>query len=631
MRKKLVFLVGAALLSGVYGSQAESSVYEINPIVVTATRTEINALDSNSNVNIVTSKNIEANHYKDLTEVLQTIPGVTVTRYGMGSGYEQAEGVLINGSNKVIVLIDGTRANLNGSEFASFYFGGLKNLDNIEKIEVLKGSASTLYGSDAKGGVISIITKKPGGGGKTTLGAERGSYDKEQYRISTSGKYDNLGYYVSLHKDISGTYSDAHGDKIPALSNTLTWNAKITGEINPKSDVTFAADRYTARYMYSGTNQKLTERHFGTANNLAWRMIYDYKANENLKNQFSIYSHSADTFYDGWLMDLETIGVSDQLTASLPGNHELIAGFDVYRNKVKDYLDQMGVAYKGKKLTNKAVFIQDRWNLTDTFNLTGGLRYTKHSMAGSDTSWSMTAGYDYDKNTNIYASYKQYFAAPTQYQYFSPFGNEKLKPEKGYTYEAGISHVFDDNFTAQFHVFRRKSKDVIAFAYGFPVTPSNPYGGRYVNVDRETSNGWDIQLNKTFTKNTALSVGYSHVEVKSQPKNKPENINRYIPKGEWHIGLIYDKAPLTASLLGHGVIDRPGEGKRNHKAFPCDTYWIWDASVNYKYNSDIKLYAKVNNIFNKFYAEHSNVKWGNPDEWYTSPGRNYIFGIEYSF
>ena len=126
MRKKLVFLVGAALLSGVYGSQAESSVYEMNPIVVTATRTEINALDSNSNVNIVTSKNIEANHYKDLTEVLQTIPGVTVTRYGMGSGYEQAEGVLINGSNKVIVLIDGTRASLNGSEFASFYFGGLK-------------------------------------------------------------------------------------------------------------------------------------------------------------------------------------------------------------------------------------------------------------------------------------------------------------------------------------------------------------------------------------------------------------------------------------------------------------------------------------------------------------------------
>ncbi len=631
MRKILAISTGIALLGGGFTAGAAGAVYELNPVVVTATRTETNVMESNANVSVVTEKNIENNHYKDITEVLQTVPGITVTRTGLGTGYEQSEGILINGSDKVVVLIDGTRANVNGSTFSSFYFGGMKNLDNIERIEIVKGSSSTLYGSDAKGGVINIITKKAGSDPKTIIGFQRGSYDQEQYRISTSGKSGKIGYYAGFQKDISGTYSDAHGDKIPAHSNTTSWNAKITGELNSKSDLTFSVDRYTARYMYSGSNRHTDERHYGSSNELSWRLIHNYKVNDRLKNQFSVYSHSADTLYDEWLMDLETIGFVDQVTALLPGGHEIAAGIDIYQDKIKSYIDAEGARYKGKKVTSRSFFIQDRWDLTDQFNLTGGLRYTNHSLAGGNTSLSAVAGYDISKDTNIYASYKQYFAAPNQYQYFGPYGNRNLKPEKGYTYEAGISHTFDDSLNAQFHIFRRKSRDVVAYVYGFPITPSNPWGGGYINADRETSNGWDFQINKIFAKNTALSVGYTHIKVKSQPKNGAQSINRYIPKGEWHIGLTYDDTKLSAALRGHGVIDRQGIGKPGYKAFPSDTYWVWDASVNYKFEKGIRGYAKVNNIFNKFYAERSNVRWGDPDEWYTSPGRNYVVGLEYSF
>lgn len=619
-----------ATSAGMVSQAAEPASYTLDPVVVTANRVPEKLLETNASVSVITRKDLENNHYQDLTEALRTVPGVTVTRYGAGAGYEQSEGVAINGSPKVLVLIDGTRANMNGSEFSVFSFGALKDLDNIERIEVLKGSASTLYGSDAKGGVINIITKKAGESPKSTISLKTGSYDTESYRFGTEGKAGNISYVIDAQKDISGDYKDANGLKVPSHLNASTWNAKLYGKLNDTSDLTFAFGRYTAKYMYSNTNQHLDERHYGNANNTEWRTIYNAELNDHVKNQLSIYDHSTNTFYDGWLMDLQTIGFTEQITANLNGGHELVAGMEYYKNKIKDYKDQMGVTLTGKSISSKAFFLQDRWDLTDRFNLTGGLRYTDHSMAGGNTSWSATAGYHLNDATNVWAGYKEYFVSPTIYQYFSPYGNEDLKPENGHTYDIGISHQFDPTLSAQLHAFWRKSKDVIAFGYGFPVTLDNPYGGRYVNVDRETAQGWDMTVTKAWENFTA-SAGYTHIEVKSRPKNGEETIDRYTPNGEWHINLDYTKEKLNLSLLGHGVIDRKGEGKGNYPAFPSDSYWVWDVSANYKATDNVRLYAKVNNLFNQFYAEHSNVKWGNPDEWYTSPGRNYLFGVEYTF
>lgn len=619
------------ILEGTVVHAEDQPQFMLDEIVVTATRTPVREFDANANISVIDKKIIEDSHFKDLTEALQTVPGVTVTRYGGGIGYEQSEGILINGSAKILVLIDGMRANVDGSEFSVFAFGAFKNLDNVERIEILKGSASTLYGSDAKGGVINIITKKATDKNSTIIGSKVGSYSMEQYRIMNQGNSGKYSYIVSAQKDKSSSYTDAHDLKVPAHMDATTLNFKINGQFDEKSDLTMSFDKYNADYMYSGTNMGLTERHYGTADNYNWRANYNYKFNDSVTNQLNIYNNTSNTNYDGWKMDLQTIGFSEQVTAKLSDKHELIGGVEYYENKTKEYLDQMNTKYAGTSLNNKAFFVQDKWNITDKFNLTGGLRYTNHSKAGNNTALSAVAGYDISDKTNVYISAKEYFIAPTQYQYFSPFGNENLKPESGYTYEAGINHKFDNTFAIQLHAFRRESKDVMAFAYGFPITPSNPYGGRYVNVDEETSNGWDVQLRKSFNKNFSSFVGYTHIEVKSQPAGGQESLNRYIPKGEWHVGLNYTDDKFDASLLGHGVIDRPGDGGKNGDAFPCDKYWVWDLSANYKFKKNAKVYAKVNNLFNKFYAEHSNVQWGNPDEWYTSPGRNFQVGIEYSF
>ena len=620
MKKKLAVLAAASLCLG-GAAYAADATYDLDPVVVTATRTERNALDSNANVSVVTARTIETHHYKDLNEVLRDMPGVTVTTHG-GVGFERSDKIYVNGSDKVLVLIDGTRANLNGSTFSPFNFGSLKDLSNIERIEVVKGSASTLYGSDAKGGVINIITKKASSKPQTTVGMEFGSFGRENYRLSTSGKVGKIGYSVGMSKDITGDYKDAKGVKWPSHSNTSAWNAKITAELSKKSDLTFAVDRYTAHYRYQNfsSGQKVIQE--GSAADLNLRMSWEYRFNDKVKNKLSLYDHQSLTKYAAWMMDLETIGVSDQVTAKLGKNNELVGGFDIYKEKMKDFDYNNSEKYSDLSVTTKAFYLQDRWDVTEQFNLTGGLRYTHHSKSGSNTSFAVTAGYDPTEKTNLYVSYKEYFVAPNMYQFYSPYGSEDMKPEKGYTYEFGVSHKFNDTFNVQFHIFRRKSKDTIAYNYAT---------SKYDNLDRESSTGWDISLNKAFTKELMMNVGYTHTKVKSEPQSGSSYYNRLIPSGEWHIGLNYDDHKAwAASITGRGVIGRVGQ---YDNMFPKDTYWVWDAAVNYTFKPGVRLYVKANNIFDEYYAEMSNVgSWGAlPEQWYAAPGRNFVVGVDFTF
>lgn len=617
-----VLILGSTLtgFSVANAAEEDKNGFVLDQMVVTASRMATTEFEANANINIITRADIEKNHYSDLVEALRTVPGVTITRYGGGVGYEQSEGIQINGTGQILVLIDGTRANMNGSTMAVFSFGAFKALDNVERIEILKGSASTLYGSDAKGGVINIITKKAGDKQKTVLSAETGSYDKEQYRLSHEGSNGDYSWVVGVQKDKMGSYEDGNNLEVPARLNSDTINLKVNKKINDHSDLTMIYDKYTADYMYSGTNYDVTERHYGTADNYNWRIIHNTQFTEKENNQFAVYSQNTKTDYDNWMMDLQTVGFSDQYTNKLNENNTLVAGVDYYKEKIKDY-DDMYTNYKGKELNNRSVYVQDSWDFDQRWNLTTGMRYDYHSMAGGETSPSATLDYKFSDKTHMFVGYKEYFVAPNQYQYYSPYGNENLKPESGRTYDIGVHHAFDDNFAVRVHAFKRKAEDVIGFNYST---------WKYINVNEEKANGWDVQFDKKFDKNVSAKVGYTHIESKSVSSGF-ESTNTYIPKGEYHLNLDYTNQDFDASIIGHGVIDRPGTGDGTNPAFPCDTYWVWDASLNYKVNKDMKVYLKANNIFDKYYAEHSNVAWGDPGEWYSSPGRNFVVGMQYSF
>ncbi len=123
----------------------EPENFDLDEIVVTATRTPVKSFEANANVSVVTAKEIETRHYQNLREALKSVPGVTTYEYGQ-AGYITSDALMINGSYKVLLLVDGMRMN-QGSEINMYQAFG--DMENIERIEVLHGSASSLYGADA--------------------------------------------------------------------------------------------------------------------------------------------------------------------------------------------------------------------------------------------------------------------------------------------------------------------------------------------------------------------------------------------------------------------------------------------------------------------------------------------------
>lgn len=176
--KKTLVMAAAAVLTGsmAYPSLAEEYVFEMAPVVVTANRMNENLVDARADISVVTSRQIEKLHLNTVEDALRTVPGTQYLNYGGNGLNANLSGIRINGSKDIILLVDGVRVtDFNGANNSGYMYSSLlNNMDNVERIEVLRGSAGALYGSGAKGGVINIITKNPGEK-KTTVDIARGT------------------------------------------------------------------------------------------------------------------------------------------------------------------------------------------------------------------------------------------------------------------------------------------------------------------------------------------------------------------------------------------------------------------------------------------------------------------------
>lgn len=620
-----MLVTGAVLLQtpGVVFAE-EQQEFALDQVVVTATKTPVKQFEANANITVVTKEKIEQQHYQELSEVLRDVPGVSVYNYG-SPGYDQSNGLRINGSDKVVVLIDGVRANQGDLYFpASMY----NNMENIERIEVLKGSASALYGADAQGGVINIITRKVDGN-KTTLNISGGSFSKENYSIINEGTNGDWSYRVLAKKDLIGDMEDGNGKKVPQSLNAETTGFQITKQIKKNSDITVGYDSYKADYMYlsqynydwstwppTKTPDYLA---YGTLEKNNWKMLFNYEIDASTHNQFSFMSSDYDAISPWSSRDkYKTIVIQEQLIKKLNDKHVVTAGIDFTRDKV---VEKAWASFGNVKMDNKALYLQDEWTINNQWNLTTGLRYDDNSMFNSETTPHITLGFKENAKTNYYVSYGEFFNTPTATQLWgSTYGNPGLHPETGENTEFGINHRISDTFTVAAHAFKRKVNQKIAF---------DSVAQQYYNLAAdEESTGWDIQLNKKFANDFSAYAGYTHTNVDATD-SKAANVDGYIPKGAWNIGLDYNKEKFDVGIQGRGIIDKGSAGAQD--AFPAATYWIWDIGVNYKVNQAAKAYLKVNNVFDKYYAEQSNVAYGAQGEWWAMPGRNVIVGMSYTF
>ncbi len=646
-------LAALVLTTGAFSVQAADSVpmYSLDAVVVTANRAPEKKIDANADVAVVSAKEIEEKHFDDVAQAVKNVPGVFISSHGSSNQVGMSEQIYINGSPNVVVLVDGMRRNTNGNSLATVNIGDMVSMDSIDHIEVLKGAASTLYGSDAQGGVINIITKKAKENGvKTTLRTSFGDNSKEKYSIHNAGREDKIFWNVEAGKELQGNYEDGWGRNVINHLNAEHYNVKLGYDLNEDSNVVFNYEKYKADYTRPAENGLDKNSSKGKKDNDHMNVQYTAKINDRLTNQFSIYKTKTsykDNYNLGGIvhdygpgaifapqfldMKLETTGVSDQLTYKL-NKHTFIGGFDWYEDKISKLTNTTNYGRintvveipSNKSVTTTAFYLQDKIDVTDQWNITPGVRVDHNSQFGTHTSPSLSIGFKPNAKTNYYVNYKTFFVAPDLYKLYSSYGNKDLDPEEGYTFEFGANHEFSDTLTGTFNIFHTHAKNLFG----------SDAAWKAINTGKANVNGFSLNLNKNFNQHWNASIGYSFIHMPATAPNKNINSDGILPESTLNINVGYQADKFNANLSGRGIMNRygtkvDGSGKPT-KMSNYANYWVWDLAANYQFTKEATLFARVNNIFDQFYTDigSSQDPYGT---WYSAPGRNFEIGLQFQF
>jgi len=554
----------------------------LDPIVVSATNSKEKLQNITSNVVVITKEELEDKHIDTVAEALSEAQGVIVTQSG---GVGQQASVFLRGfdSDSTIVMIDGVKIN------NPTLIGGQANIGNlifgdIERIEVIKGPQSGVYGANAVAGVINIITQKATNKCQANINLEYGKYKTKKSQISLYKKINNLSAYVSysylktdgfsaqadIDKSLSSYEDDAYENK--------TYNTKVTYDIGKydKLNIQFMkidtkTDYDQSIFMQDGYRLTQEDKIFSSS------YIHNYSKNSYSK----IYYSKTDFLTDdpkGWTKEFKgqnkEFGIDNKVKFS--DNNELLFGLN--REISKDKINN-------KELKSTGVYVTSIFKYSNViFNTT--LRRDFYSNFKDKTTGKIGAKYNFDNGLTLSANYGTAYRVPSLFEYSL---NKNLKPETTKSYDISLGYK---NFNITY--FNNKIDDEIIF---------DNATFSYVNGSKKsTIKGYELGYKNAITKDLFLSVDYTRYIAKD--KDGKQLLRR--PKFIANLGLDYYGFKNTHINFNAQYI-----GKRDDISFDPITFtskrvtlggvFVANASVDYKVNKNLSLYAKINNIFDKKY------------------------------
>lgn len=640
MKKKayLTRCILSALVAGAvwYGdTQAfaeELDNYVLDEIVITAARTETKAVDTPANITVVDAAKIESRQYQDVSEALKDVPGAHILDSGYGTGEKK---VSLNGDERVLILVDGRRVNFDmGTMTRSGYdLNQLPDIGLIERIEVLKGAGGALYGSDAVGGVINIITKKVDGEyGKVSLGF--GSSNARDMSAMYSAKNGKTGFTFSIsqNKQDYYKYKDAKTDitkrwPVPSDYENNKASLKIEHELTDTSNLTIGYDyskfdgmspgnfAYGAAYMIANPIEKRTDNLY---------VKYDWLLKGADEGYFQIYHNELEYFNDG-KMEEKSNGFDVQQAFSLSDNNKMVIGSSWRQTDVETTPGLWGGNQYDEGIHNLAFFLNDTWEFAPTWTLNAGVRYDNHSEAGSETTMSAGLNKKFDENSHAYFNWGQVFRAPTtdDLYYYNPlwggyYGDPNLDPETGDTWTLGYSTKLNEKTGISMSYFESDLEDAISWDYNGP----GPY---YVkNIDEQKKRGMELSLTHELNDNVDLEASYTYVRVKNNNNNTGfvRDYN-YVPN-IYRLGVRYHDGKWDTNAFL-----RAGSGAASSR-YLDSSYLTLDMVLSYKATKDLTFYAKAYNLTNEAYAEMGGYNYEGSYN-YPAQARFFMFGAEYKF
>ena len=601
--------------------------FDLAPIVITASRMEESILKAKADMSVVGREEIEQMHMENVEEVLRTVPGVQFLDYGSNGLNANVSGIRINGSKDVIILVDGVRINdFKGAGSSGYMFAALmNNMDNIERVEVLRGSAATMYGSGAKGGVINIITRRPVGA-KTVIDISKGNFGKEAYKFNTQAAKDKVSYNIYHDRTISGTSKDGSGKEWPGQSNTKSSGAKFEYRFNDANKLTLNYE--TIGSNFSGTDMVYGGNYVGMYDSNSVTLKHDWQINDQWSNSLMYRATKEKSSWDK--PGGEDTDISEPITSNL--EYKLYS--DNFKYQSDRYTMVGGIEYsKGKDNTNHketsntSLFLQGDWEIVPHVTLSGGVRHDRPDGYECHNSISYKLGWDITEKDTLYAGRSDYYILPSLTQlYDHKYGNANLLASEGRTTSIGYNHEFTPDNYLMLSWFETKS--AVGMTMNSTTDKDDPEYGQYQNSIGGLSRGWNAQYNARLSDTVTFKLGWAHLFY----DEKDSFTQGYAPKDKATFGVYYDKDKFSAAFDGFYFIRDKRGVKEGVKGWPSDKYGVYNLALNYTADKQTKFYFKVDNIFNKLWAEHTDVIWsGGADSWYAMPGRSFVVGMQYTF
>ena len=617
---------------GTVFAQEDLQEFALDDMVVTATRTESKMVDVPVNATVISAEKIADRHYLDVADALKDVPGATVIDSSEGADEKK---IILNGDERVLVLVNGRRVNFDVGTMsrASYDLNQIPDVSLIERIEVVKGHGGALYGSDAVGGVVNIITKKMDHSyGKVSMGF--GSQQARDAKAMYTIKEGKTGVMVAASKYKQGYYKY----KDVADNSTKRWpgdtkfenekvSLKLAQELTETSNLEFGYDfsKYSGISQYSVTSPgpSLIDK---KTNNIY--MKYDWLMNDTDQGYLQVYRNKYE--YDNFgKIDEKVTGFEAQQAISTAENNKLVVGAS-YRSS---HVNAVTGSYNDK-INNKALFVSDQWEFAPRWTLDAGVRYDKHSTAGSKTTWSAGLNKKFDENSHAYFNWGQVFKAPTlddlYYNNTSwwQIGDPNLKPEKGDTWTVGYGTRIADKTDVNISYFQSDLEDAITWDWsGSPAYAKN--------IHKQKKNGMELSISHELNDNWNLEASYTYVRVRNDNNDGKGYVrdNNYIPN-MYRFGVRYHDDLWNADLFLRGGSGADTSGANDWygnytQKYVDSNYVTLDMSVSYKASKDLSFYAKGYNLLNKAYAESAGAV--NYAYSYPAQGRRFIIGAEYTF
>lgn len=550
--------------------------------VTSATKSEQSIKDVTSNVEVITKEEIEEKHFSGVSEALNSLPGVTVISNG---GVGQSDSIFIRGvdSKRILILVDGVRYNepagLSGAPLAQLL------IDDIEQIEVVKGAQSGIWGADASGGVINIITSSAKKGFHGNASVEMGSFNTKKYSTTLSNKTD-LGY-IKLNAnrtDIGGfsafeakKNSVNYGKRGEELGyerdgyNNNTYSIQGGLFLTDADEVNLSYKKINAKYDYDSstadnrTNKTDLNHFFKSANYIHTTEKYNIKLNA----QQSIFDRRQDTFKAKSLVN--EFGIQSNINYVEDGN--LVLGAN--KQNFEHITDEL-------KYQTEGVFVSNS-NTFDKLILSQAIRYDNNTKFDEKITGKIGAKYNFTEDFNLSSNYGTAYNAPTlsNLSYTST-----LKPETSKSFDINTEYK---NFRVTY--FENKISDMIEYISGsYPNT-------QYENLEGEsTLKGYELAYKKDVLEDTFLNLNYTHL---SALDNDKEDLARR-PKNVVGFGAdYYGISKFHFNVNGQYIGDRYDGA--NKTGAETGNYTVWNSVINYDINKTYKAYVKVDNIFDKYY------------------------------